>query len=77
MRFKIVATCENGHIGETFYDGLERQQVEVQAGLLDGTSPFYMFPPRLYAPESTLIGKCGICSAWFNCRVEEVGEGKI
>lgn len=41
--------------------------VESLAGLLDGTSPYYIHKPA----EGSPIGKCGICSAPLKCEIEE------
>ena len=54
----IEICCEQGHrqaikvdpdLGEEWARGL--------AGLMDGTSPMYLYPPGANSP----IGKCGIC----------------
>lgn len=51
------------------------------AGLLDGTSPFYVFPPggqdqihEWPGEKGSPIGRCGICGEPFTCTVTEVGE---
>jgi len=44
-----------------------REDAELFAGLLDGTSTMYVYPP---GPESVL-GKCGTCGAKIRCVVEE------
>jgi hypothetical protein len=41
---------------------------KVLAGLLDGSSPFYIYPPGPGSP----IGKCGVCGGKLKCEVEEV-----
>lgn len=46
---------------------LGRYYVETLAGLLDGTSPYYIHKPA----EGSPIGKCGICSAPLKCEIEE------
>jgi len=48
----------------------EAQQL---AGLLDGTSPLYRYPPRTHPLPGSTIGRCGICGAWLTCTL--VGYG--
>lgn len=56
--FQIIATCKNGHQRTIKFDGtFLKEDVETQAGLLDGTSRLFTIP---VGPESPL-GKCGIC----------------
>jgi hypothetical protein len=63
----IVFRCESGHEQRITYHGMPREMVEFQAGLLDGTSPYYVHPP---GPESQ-IGKCGICGSQVKATVVE------
>ncbi len=75
--FKVVATCSSGHSSSIIHEGMTREGVELFAGILDGTSPAFMFPP---GPES-VIGKCcwadpaypnHHCGKPFKCTIEEV-----
>jgi hypothetical protein len=51
------------------------------AGLLDGSSPFYIFPPGGHdrveewpGGKGSPIGRCALCGAPFTCTVSEIGE---
>lgn len=71
--FLVRATC--GKCGEKQglrFEGTQftRQYVEQFAGLLDGTSPLYVYPPG----TSSDIGKCGMCGGRFTA---EVTEGEV
>lgn len=63
----IEVVCDNQHKQQIKYVGVSREFAEMQCGLLDGTSPMYLFPP---GPESS-IGKCGICGAKITAKVVE------
>lgn len=67
---QIEYRCANGHVQIIRYQGMTRHFAEQVAGLCDGTSPMYVFPP---GPEST-IGKCGICGAQLSSKVLAEGE---
>lgn len=66
--YLIEIECEKGHkqvlqvVGE-----LGSEWAENYAGLLDGTSPWYRFPPG----DDSVIGKCGICGSKIHCEVTE------
>lgn len=66
--YKVTAKCENGHEQSITLQGMTKEWAESYAGLLDGTSPFYIYPPN----EKSVIGKCGICGKTFKCKIEEV-----
>lgn len=70
--WEVTATCESGHSQVTKLDAkaFTKEGAELFAGLLDGTSPAFLYPP---GPES-VIGKCGICQKPFKCTVKEVKE---
>lgn len=59
----IEITCQNGHQQTIRTSGMEEAQISLLAGLLDGTSPAYVYPP---GPDSP-IGKCGICHSQLKC----------
>jgi len=67
----LVAICERAHEQRITFHGVPRELVETQAGLLDGTSPFYVSPPE----PNSVIGKCGLCGAQIHCHVEETEDG--
>ena len=46
---------------------LGRQYADTLAGLLDGSSPFYIYPPGPNSP----IGKCDVCQGSLTATVEE------
>lgn len=66
-RYIIKAVCPNGHVQQIAFDGFTRADVERTAGLMDGSSELYVFPP---GPDS-LIGKCASCGESFFCEVIE------
>ena len=64
----IEATCANGHRQVLQIAGeLGLEYARGLAGLLDGTSDLYRFPPD----EKSVIGKCGICGSQIECVVSE------
>jgi hypothetical protein len=63
----IEATCEKGHRQLLQIEGQGREWALTLAGLLDGSSEMYRFPP---GPESP-IGKCGVCGSQISCEVKE------
>lgn len=70
MKIKIKAVCQSNpsHIQELIIDPLlGRSYAEGLAGLLDGSSKMYLFPPG----PGSVIGKCGICKAQIKCTVTE------
>jgi predicted acyltransferase len=71
MNYLITARCDAGH-GQvlTVAHRMGLAWAEVLAGLLDGSSSVYSYPPE---PESVL-NKCGICGARIQCTVTEESE---
>lgn len=70
----IRATC--GDCGQVqtvrFGEGMTREMAETQAGMLDGSSPLFKFPPPITKkgdPPSGAPGQCGICGGHFTCAV--------
>ncbi|HLW67869.1 MAG TPA: hypothetical protein VKS79_21300 [Gemmataceae bacterium] len=70
--WEITATCENGHTHIVKLDAntFSKAGAEQWAGLLDGSSRFFVHPP---GPES-VIGKCGICQKPFKCTIKDKPE---
>ena len=66
MRHTLIAVCKNGHSQTLQYKDLPLEFVVQQAGLLDGTSPFYVHSP---IGTDSVIGKCGICGTQISCTV--------
>lgn len=64
-RYVVEAECQNGHKQQITYEGLPLAWVEMQMGLLDGSSPLYKSPP---GPDS-VIGKCAQCGRPFTTRI--------
>ena len=66
----ITAKCAEGH-SQTLGvgPGLDLVWAKHLAGLMDGTSDFYVNSPR--GDASSLIGKCGICGSQIDCTVED------
>lgn len=50
----VECKCKAGHVTRLIYQDMSRDFVEGVCGLLDGTSPMYLFPPC----EDSSIGKC-------------------
>jgi hypothetical protein len=63
----ILATCENGHEQRLLTPDRTVRSARRLAGIMDGTSPFYAFPPRTHPIQGGKVGKCGICDAWISC----------
>ena len=74
MIHRLVASCPNGHNQHLDYKGIDRSFVDGQAGLLDGTSPFYVHSP---IGTDSVIGKCGICKAQIKCSVLDIDEHQL
>lgn len=79
--FIITATCSAGHKSTIRYSGFTLEMAIVQAGLLDGSSPLYIYPPK--EGDGGKIGRCQWaepgqkpCGKWFKCTIEEVQNGK-
>lgn len=72
---QIILKCEKGHKQHLTIIGMGIEYAKDYAGLLDGTSRFFMRPidktlPPSQTPHSH-IGKCGVCGAWITATVEE------
>ncbi len=67
-KFKLTATCAQGHTQTISYGpGFTKEMVQMQAGLFDGTSEWYVFPPQ----DDSALCQCGICGAKIKCQVTE------
>lgn len=66
----ITAKCAQGH-SQTLGvgPGMDLVWARHLAGLMDGTSDFYVHSPR--GDDSSLIGRCGICGSQIDCKVEQ------
>jgi hypothetical protein len=49
------------------------EQLQQWAGLMDGTSPMYVYPPD----KKSVIGKCGVCGKPFKATVTEVPDEQV
>lgn|SRR5678815_2537693 len=67
--YGIAANCPNGHTQTLRLEGFTREYAEGYAGLLDGTSPWYVHSP---IGTDSLIGKCATCKAQIKCEVTEI-----
>jgi hypothetical protein len=68
---RIVVRCqqdENHAKTVRFPASFGMENVQTFAGLLDGSSPFYKFPPGAGSP----IGKCAICGGKLHCLIKEI-----
>ena len=61
MSVNVTFRCDNGHEQEIKYHNIPLEQVKLFVGILDGTSPAYLFPPG----NESSIGKCSICGVKF------------
>ena len=63
----LIARCDNGHETRLLLPDHSRIEAELLGGIMDGTSPFYVHPPR--EDEQTMIGRCAYeeCGAPFHC----------
>lgn len=72
--FEITVRCSSQptkHAKKIRVDAqVGRAYVDTLAGLLDGSSPFYIYKP---GPNST-IGKCATCGAEITAEVQEVEQ---
>lgn len=75
MNYVLKAKCEGECKKEQTitYEDFTREYVERVAGLMDGTSPLYVFKPN---GDSTL-GKCETCGGKFTCTVHDAVDGTI
>jgi hypothetical protein len=63
----IKLRCARDHEQIIRFRNVDRTFAERLAGILDGTSPLYIYPP---GPEST-IAKCGLCLDNITATVED------
>lgn len=71
----VTATCEQGHVEHIYTPDMNQERAHFFASMLDGTSPFFKYPPREYPTAfahhnsvcDSTIGKCGVCGAWITC----------
>ena len=63
----VDLACAAGHQQRIFLRGYTREMAIDFAGMLDGTSPMFVHPPREVDSAHTMIGKCTWegCGAWF------------
>lgn len=69
--YTLRLTCKNGHTQDLRCPGQARAWVEHLGKLMDGTSPFYVYPPD----DRSVIGKCCICFAPFTSEIVEEPNG--
>lgn len=77
----LVARCERGHEQRIYTPDHEEITARTLAGLMDGTSPFYVVKPRDVEVPGSVLGRCqhdetpasetprgrGRCGAWVTC----------
>lgn len=62
--YRIDAECQNGHRQKLYVDvRFGEVYAATLAGLLDGSSPLYVYPPG----QESKIAKCGICGTAIKC----------
>ena len=70
IRITVQCTQNKAHVKILSLDpALGMDYAEDFAGLLDGSSPFFIHKPGPLSP----IGKCGICNAQLRATIEERG----
>jgi hypothetical protein len=69
--YRVLIQCDNipEHRQEIHYDAPSLEDAQRYAGLLDGSSPLYKYPPR--EDPDAQIGRCGLCGSLFTCTVQE------
>lgn len=76
MATTINIRCANGHEQQLKIQKPDKRDEEALArnlaGLLDGSSLLYLYPPG----EGSPIGKCGICQAQIKATVVTESSGK-
>jgi hypothetical protein len=72
MEISVTAKCVGGHEQTLKLQGMSLETARAWAGLMDGTSPFYVRSP--IGDPDTLIGRCGICRGQITCTVAVVDE---
>jgi len=70
LKFRVDIVCFAGHLQSITVEGMPREWVDGWAGLLDGTSPLYKFPPC--DDPNSAIGKCSLCGMQVQATVVEV-----
>jgi hypothetical protein len=70
----ILARCEQGHEQRLCTPDMDEHEAAALAGLLDGTSTAYVYPPRDYPLAESVIAKCGTCQSWITCTLFGYGE---
>lgn len=66
----VKAVCEKGH-EQVIQTAMPLAWAQQWAALMDGSSSFYIYPPR---GTDSAIGKCGICGAQIECEVIETED---
>lgn len=63
----VELLCENNHRQRIYLRGMTAEMADDYAGILDGTSPVYAYPPREHPVTESSIGRCQFnsCGAWF------------
>lgn len=70
--YRVTIRCtENKDHAKILQMNLPLAMVEDFAGLMDGTSPMFIYPPGPGSP----IGKCGICRGQLMSTIEEWKDG--
>jgi hypothetical protein len=70
VEISVTAKCESGHEQPVGVQWMSLEAARTWAGLMDGTSPFYVRSP--IGDPDTLIGRCGICRGQITCTVAVV-----
>lgn len=74
MNRSIRVICDGGHVQVLTLCDVTQEYAENLAGLMDGTSPMYVYSP---INTDSIIGKCGICRAKIKCDVGSFDDGLL
>lgn len=72
---EVVCEADASHHAQLRVEGVSREYAKRLAGIMDGTSEFYLYRPRDNPTPSSNLARCEICGAWFHATVKEVDLG--
>jgi hypothetical protein len=75
--FIVEVVCESdpSHRAQVRVEGVSREYAEQLAGIMDGTSEFYLYTPRDNPTPGSHLAHCQICGGWFRATVKEEIDG--
>ena len=71
--FVIELVCESdpAHTSYITLEGCTREYADRLAGIMDGTSDFYLYPPRDSPTPGSMLARCQRCQGWLLATVKE------